>query len=263
MTDWYTDELFSLPEAAAAAVRFPVSRLIVDPERFLDDRLEVMASRGMGVIYTRTSDGTLLREPPSPDERNALIDRYYKPHHASLFKAAQTSLASCGYCLVVDCHSFPSHPLPCDIDQNPDRPNICLGTDEFHTPPWLRDLAQGLFAGAGFSVAIDRPFRGALVPSEHYQRATAVHAIMVEINRHLYMDEDTGVKLRAFNDVAAIIRETLLKLIHGVQLRLQVRQAPAIDGATQESLLVPGPRVASLESRPGPNSESCRQDRLG
>ena len=51
MTDWYTDELFALPPDAAVTVRFPVSRLIVDPERFEDPEAETDGSRrdGRGV----------------------------------------------------------------------------------------------------------------------------------------------------------------------------------------------------------------------
>jgi len=43
MTDWYTDELFCVPPSLATTVRFPVSRLVVDPERFVDDAQETMA----------------------------------------------------------------------------------------------------------------------------------------------------------------------------------------------------------------------------
>jgi N-formylglutamate deformylase len=50
----YVDELFSW--LGDRAVMFGVSRLVVDPERFVDDDQEAMASKGMGVIYTRTSD---------------------------------------------------------------------------------------------------------------------------------------------------------------------------------------------------------------
>src|SRR5580765_1369202 len=48
MTDRYTDELFAVPERLAQQLLYPVSRLVVDPERFLDDDLEPMAQKGMG-----------------------------------------------------------------------------------------------------------------------------------------------------------------------------------------------------------------------
>ena len=48
MTDRYTDALFALPRDVAVAVAFPVSRLVVDPERFPDDAVEPMARKGMG-----------------------------------------------------------------------------------------------------------------------------------------------------------------------------------------------------------------------
>ena len=54
MTDHYTH------------VIFPVSRLIIDPERFPDDLMETTSEVGMGVIYTRTSDGRVLRDPDTP-----------------------------------------------------------------------------------------------------------------------------------------------------------------------------------------------------
>src|SRR6266545_5203929 len=57
ITDWFTDELFPVPSRQGKVVRFPLSRLVLDPERFLDDEVEPMAARGMGVIYTQTSHG--------------------------------------------------------------------------------------------------------------------------------------------------------------------------------------------------------------
>jgi N-formylglutamate amidohydrolase len=55
MTDAHTEELFRC--VGVASVRFPVSRIVVDPERFENDADEVMSKVGMGVVYTRTSDG--------------------------------------------------------------------------------------------------------------------------------------------------------------------------------------------------------------
>src|SRR5262245_61101125 len=66
MTDHFTDELIATALPAAQRVRFPISRLVLDPERFTDDSDERMSRVGMGVIYERTSHGLLLRRPPTP-----------------------------------------------------------------------------------------------------------------------------------------------------------------------------------------------------
>jgi len=76
MTDAYTDDLFIPESLMGNSVVFPISHLAVDPERFLDDDQEIMAQRGMGVIYIKTSDGKDLRKLPSAKQRLVLIDRY-------------------------------------------------------------------------------------------------------------------------------------------------------------------------------------------
>ena len=114
LTDHFTDELFGGLVAGAAEIAFPVSRLVVDPERFEEDQREPAARHGMGVIYTRGSQGQVLRAPPTPEERRTLLERFYHPHHRRLATAVQERLAACGPCLVLDCHSFPRMPLPTD-----------------------------------------------------------------------------------------------------------------------------------------------------
>jgi N-formylglutamate amidohydrolase len=217
LTDWFADELFDLPPETALTARFPVSRLVVDPERFLDDDREPMAARGMGVIYTRTTDGKELRRPPTAAQRTALIARYYRPHHAAVDAAVDAALGAHGRCLVLDCHSFPSRPLPCDLDQRTPRPDICLGTDPFHTPPWLAQLARQRFVSAGFTVEIDRPFRGALVPAGHYLRDASVSALMIEVGRRLYLDEASDEKTGAFEAARAALRGVVLSLIRAAR----------------------------------------------
>ncbi len=73
MTDRYTDTLFDISTIDVRSILFPVSRLLVDPERFEDDD-ELMARIGMGVIYTATSLNGMLRSPPEESERMALLD---------------------------------------------------------------------------------------------------------------------------------------------------------------------------------------------
>jgi N-formylglutamate deformylase len=130
MTDHYTDELFALPLDVATTVTFPVSRIVVDPERFTDDDREPMTQKGMGVVYTRTSDGRPLRRAPSPDERARLLARFYEPHHAALTVAVAAALEAHGACLVLDAHSFPAQPLPYEDDERRDAVRVSESSRE-------------------------------------------------------------------------------------------------------------------------------------
>lgn len=201
ITDWYTDELFSLPPEDAMTVRFPVSRLIVDPERFLDDSLEPMAKKGLGAVYERSSIGTPLRNKPSSAERKELIERLYIPHHSALVSSTELSLSTSGFAFIVDCHSFPNTPLPFELDQNPDRPDICLGTDDFHTPPWLLEKAIESFQSSGLRVAVNRPFSGSITPQAYFRKDKRVVSLMIELNRSLYMNEMSGDKNSSFSAI--------------------------------------------------------------
>lgn len=210
MTDSFTDELFAVSSPAVTAIRFPVSRLVVDPERRLDDSLEPMAARGMGVIYERTSGGRRMREPLMPAERQALIDRLYVPHHRALEASIEQVLDESCACLLLDCHSFPSRPLPCDRDQMTDRPDFCLGTRRSNTPEWLAGKARSFLESRRFTVALNRPYTGVLVPTRFIRSSPPVTALMIEVNRSLYMDERSGSKLGTFDDTA----ETIQDLVH-------------------------------------------------
>ena len=190
-----------------------VSRLVLDPERFEDDAQEMMTSRGMGVIYTRTSDGRELRAAPSEEERQELLDRFYRPHHAALEQAAEKCLNGFGRCLILDCHSFCSSPLPFELDQDPVRPDICLGTDPFHTPPGLTDSIEQFFRTLGWTVYRDKPYKGTLVPIKFRGQDRRVSSIMIEVNRKLYMDEETGEKLLSFPAIQRIVARLLSQLI--------------------------------------------------
>lgn len=214
MTDHFTDELFRLPSEVATSVVFPVSRLVVDPERFVDDAQEPLSARGMGVVYTQTSDGLRLRLDPFPaSQRKALLDTYYFPHHSALSGAVGAAIEQHGKCLLIDGHSFAASPYPHEYDQSPNRPDICIGTDAFHTPSWLSDLALAIFRKNGFEVAVNRPFAGTIVPEPFYRRNPEVLSVMIEIKRSLYMDEATGQQRPNFSEFRAATHAALMEMI--------------------------------------------------
>lgn len=210
MTDRFTDELFAFPDSDATTVAASVSRLVVDVERFPNDEDESMAAVGMGAVYTRTSLGAALRN--GVIEREELVERYYRPHHDRLLSAVRDALSVHDVCLLVDAHSFSSTPLPHEPDQQPDRPDICIGTDALHTPDWLRNRAVELARDAGWSVEVNRPFSGAVVPLPLYGSDLRIAAVMIEVNRALYMDERSGAQSPQF----ASVRQRLVQIVDGL-----------------------------------------------
>ena len=206
LTDRHTDRLFAwIRDLGGSLFVNRVSRLVVDPERFPDDAREPMAGVGQGAVYTRTVDGDPLRAA-EPRERSRLMARWYRPYHAALEGLVAATLDAFGACLVIDVHSFATVPLPSEPDQQPDRPDVCLGTDPFHTPHVLVAALAAALADEGFRVAVDRPFSGSLVPQRWFGTDPRVTSIMLEIRRGTYMDEGTGEPLVDFGDVAGRLR---------------------------------------------------------
>jgi N-formylglutamate amidohydrolase len=203
MTDHFTDELFERSQSNCRGIIFPVSRLLVDPERFVIDADEPMSARGMGCIYDKTHDQKPLKD--CNKIRQNLIDCYYVPHHKQFTDLVNHELKQAGHSLIIDCHSFPKYPLPYEMDQTSDRAEICIGTDDFHTPHNLADKVADGFDKAGFSIALNEPFAGAIVPIEHYRNSENVTSIMIEIRRDLYMDEASGRKTENFDIVKRAI----------------------------------------------------------
>jgi len=198
MTDHSTRQLFAKDVKKDRIVYAQFSRLVVDVERFEDDGKEPMASHGMGVIYTKTANQKALRRPLSIDEREYLLDRFYRPYHDWFQSEVDKVLKKYGHCLVMDCHSFLSRPLPYEMKQSLRRPEICIGTDPFHTPKELEESFVKAFTDEGYSVSVNEPFSGAIVPMKHYKKDDRVKAIMIEVNRSLYVDERTGELLFTF-----------------------------------------------------------------
>jgi N-formylglutamate amidohydrolase len=209
MTDHLTLDLFTSNVPESQIVRAPVSRLVVDVERFEDDELEPMSIRGMGAVYLKTSSGKALRHPISAEARRKLIDTWYRPHHLRLESMTQNLLDRFGQVLLIDAHSFPSTPLPYEDDQHSDRPDICIGTDEFHTPSALAAALVDSFQNDGFTVKLNSPFSGALVPIRYYREDIRVSAAMVEVKRDLYVDELSGQPSKSFAEMAERIQRCI------------------------------------------------------
>jgi N-formylglutamate deformylase len=204
LTDWYTDDLFDSDENIMIKANF--SRIFCDPERFTDDSQEIMAQYGMGVLYEKNDEGELMRVV-TPELRKRILKDYYWPHHAKLSNAVNKQLQLYGKALILDCHSYPSKPFKRDLDKSSNRPDFNIGTDDFHTPATLIEASKDYFQNAGYTVGIDWPYKGSIVPLEHYHKNKNVQTIMLEINRALYLKEPGNEKTGGYLEVKRVVGE--------------------------------------------------------
>ncbi|MGW4307874.1 N-formylglutamate amidohydrolase [Streptomyces californicus] len=207
ITDSHTAELAGRA-ADACAVRpwslvNGLSRLVVDPERFPDER-EEMRAVGMGAVYTHTTHRERLRGPETDPE--PLLATYFRPYAEAMTEAVDARIAAAGRAVVIDVHSYPTAPLPYELHGAGPRPPVCLGTDPFHTPPRLRAAAANAFAGFG-GTAFDTPFAGTYVPLKHYGTDRRVTALMIEIRRDTYMTEPGGPAGPGLDALASALAE--------------------------------------------------------
>lgn len=218
MVDLYTDELFAFVSKRSTTVEFHHCRLLVDVERFVDDHQELMSKVGMGVIYKKTASGDSLKRTLTHIERQQLLELYHT-HHQHLSAETTDELERAGIAVIVDGHSFPSSPLPCDQDQTQTRPDFCLGFDEYHSKPALIAKLTSVIEDAGYSLGLNTPYAGSLVPMDYYQKESKVLSIMIEINRRIYMNESTGEKLSEYQSIKEVAQK-LLKTIETYQYSL-------------------------------------------
>ncbi|WP_369274893.1 N-formylglutamate amidohydrolase [Streptomyces sp. R11] len=192
ITDAHTAELAEAAAERASLTpwRFVnrLSRLVVDPERFPDEREEMLAV-GMGAVYTRTTHLADLR--PADTDPEPLVERYFRPYAKAMSAAVADRLAATGRAVIIDVHSYPTARLPYELHGEGPRPPVCLGTDSFHTPPELLAAAREAFAPCG-ETGLDSPFSGTYVPLEFYGSEPRVGALMIEIRRDTYMTEPGG-----------------------------------------------------------------------
>lgn len=204
LTDWHTKDLYSSNESER--IVFEYSRIFCDPERFSDDSKEQMAKVGMGVLYEKTDDGETMRII-SKELRNKILNEYYFKHHSKLNDAVKEQLKLNNRALILDCHSFPDIPMKRSLHKVVPRPDFNIGTDKFHTPKRLIDISTDFFKQNNFTLGIDYPFSGSIVPIEYYQKNKKVESIMLEINRKLYLKQGKNEKSENYEKTKKIVQE--------------------------------------------------------
>lgn len=222
--DLYVDKLYAdAPARGAGLLTAPFSRYVVDLNRAPDDiDLTTVpdhpAPRGKqprGVVWRLTTDGRpSLREPLTYAAFQDRVARYHAPYHQALRDELERTRARFGFAVLVAGHSMPSVGRAGHADTGTRRADIVPGTlGRTSADRRLIDLVDAHFRGAGLSVRHDDPYRGGFT-TQHYGRPReGWHVVQIELNRALYVHEDTGQKKRGdFKRLQRLLADLVEKL---------------------------------------------------
>lgn len=226
--DAFVDDLFAHVVPLGAPLlraHFPRAYLDVnrepyelDPKMF-DGRLpsyanirSIRVAGGLGTVARIVSENhEIYRHRLPVEEALSRIEEIYKPYHSTLRRLLAQTHVTFGYAVLIDCHSMPSS-VKCQTTDV--RPDFILG-DRYGTScnSELTEFACSLLRDMGYSVSRNKPYAGGFI-TEHYGRpASGLHALQVEINRGLYMNEATHERSSGFDDLFHNLKQFAQELI--------------------------------------------------
>jgi N-formylglutamate amidohydrolase len=199
--DLHVDELYRLaPSVGAALLTARLSRYVVDLNRAPDD-VDLDPSHGLaglrsaqprGVVWRVTTEGRpVLRRPLSARLVQQRLSLYHEPYHLRLCQELGVIRQRHGFAILVAGHSMPSSVRrnARDVERRADVVPGTLGRSSAGSE--VIELVDQHFREAGLTVRHDEPYRGGFTTAHYGRPAQGVHAIQIELNRALYMDELT------------------------------------------------------------------------
>ena len=202
--DSFVDELFSaVVDRGFPLMRAHFPRCYVDVNREpyeLDPRMfegrlpsfantrSMRVAGGLGTVARVVGDAHEIYDQRIPvDEALTRIEGLYKPYHRALRRLITGMHRDFGAAVLIDCHSMPS--VAGNKDDRP-RADFVLG-DRYGTScvPVIAETIETALAGFGHSVSRNKPYAGGFITEHYGNPSVGVHAIQLEVNRALYMDE--------------------------------------------------------------------------
>ena len=214
--DSFVDELFAAaPAKGAPLLKALFPRAYLDPNRepyeldptMFDQPLPAFVSTdtprvsaGLGTIARLVSSGAeIYRHKLSFAEAERRIAGLYRPYHRALTGLLDATMQRFGFCVLVDCHSMPSIGGPNDTDSGAARVDFVLG-DCFSSScaAVVTNTAERTLRKFGYRVVRNSPYAGGYTTRHYGKPDEGRHVLQVEINRRLYMEEDSHQKTVGF-----------------------------------------------------------------
>lgn len=223
--DPYTDIIFDIPRAHV--VKAKISRLVADLNRAPDDiEMEYKLSND-GVVVSVDLDGNQIYKEAPPIEK--VFERVQKYHNAFHDKIDEIKP---NVKFLIDGHSLRNKAPDTRADAGKERADIILGNRDFTT--CSRSITQkvmNFFKDRGFSVAVNKPYKGRYLIGYHCSRRT-LPGIQIEVNESLYMNEKTH---RPYKEKIDDLRRIMIRLVEDIYEELE-KTSESVRGKKQQSL---------------------------
>lgn len=223
--DAFVDELFdAAPRLGAPLLSAIAPRAFVDLNRCpsdLDPMLvegapkgaaNARVAAGLGVVPRIVAEGVpIYARKLAMAEVERRVSVWHEPYHRALVSQLIAARKRFGWALLLDCHSMPSTSLVGGARRG--AAEVILG-DRFgiSAAPRLVCEIEAAFAAEGFRVARNAPFAGGYITERYGRPAADVHAVQIEIDRGLYLDEARVARNDAFHDVRARMTSVITRI---------------------------------------------------
>ncbi|MEM8692280.1 MAG: N-formylglutamate amidohydrolase [Pseudomonadota bacterium] len=233
--DAFVDLLFEdAPEFGATFLKAGAPRSFVDLNRSSDELDPALiegvrkqghnprVASGLGVIPRVVANGRAIYGGKITRlEADRRIEGYWKPYHRMLRALLDAAHQRHGQAVLVDCHSMPHEAMDGVARGGMRRPDVVLG-DRFGAAAEAEvvDRIESALTASGFFVTRNAPFAGAYITQAYGRPSRAQHAVQVEIDRSLYMDERKVEPNANFEIVRAAIRSAIAEITRIGQKRI-------------------------------------------
>lgn len=225
--DAFVDRLIAdAPVFGAPLVTSEVPRAYVDFNR-ADDELDPAlidgvpraglnprVASGLGVLARVVAGGRAIYHGKlTRREAEDRITRYWVPYHTALSDVLARTHARFGQVLLCDVHSMPHEALSGHATRNGKRPDLVLG-DRWGASARgdVVDAVESILTGAGFTVARNAPFAGAYIAQRYGQPSMGMHVVQIEIDRALYLNEESVTPLPEFDGFRLVMRDVVRRI---------------------------------------------------
>jgi len=238
--DAFVDELYEqAPRIGAPLIRAHFPRAYADPNRepweldpdMFADALPAWAHTttprvraGLGTVAKVVTDGAEIYKDKIPfSEAERRVETCYKPYHARLTELLNATHDQFGAYLLIDCHSMPSVGGPMDRDPGTDRVDMVLGdANGTSCTPHVTNLVHRVLKDMGYRVVLNTPYAGGFTTRQYGTPGNHGHALQIEVNRALYMDEQTISRNHGFDKLAGDLT-TMIEAICAIDVNILKR----------------------------------------